>query len=416
MSDLQESIKDFNPWWKGEFQPELRDREIYGKIKKYLKMPQIIAFVGLRRVGKTSLMKTIVKEYLDSGFEQKRIFYFSFDFVRNDDIRELIKTYENIINLNIKEGNYIILLDEIQKIKGWENQLKVLYDVFGKNVKFIISGSESLFIRKNSKESLAGRIFEFKIESLNFREFLLFRSIRYDNSNLYSEELQKLFWEFCLTMGFPELVNVNDKSIIKKYIKDGIIDKVLYKDIQQILGPRDIGALESLLNILMEDPGQMIDLNELAAELKISRQTVSVYISYLELAFLLRKVYNYSGSRRKVERKLKKYYPTIISPNLLMRDDDFSRSKVFEWLIVTQLNAEFFWRDSFKNEVDIIMEDKTPIEVKYGKIDISGLKAFMKKFKQKKGIVITSKEKRKYENDGLEINLIPAYEYFMKSP
>ncbi|MFH1261732.1 MAG: ATP-binding protein [Candidatus Micrarchaeota archaeon] len=416
MSNLQENIKDFNPWWKEDFQPKLRNREVYGKIKKYLDMPQIIAFVGLRRVGKTSLMRKIIKEYLDEGFEKKQIFYFSFDFFRNDDIRELIKTYENMVNVNIKEGKYIILLDEIQKIEGWENQLKILYDVFGKNAKFIISGSESLFIRKNSKESLAGRIFEFTIEPLNFREFLVFRDIKYDNINLYSDELQKLFWEFCLTMGFPELVNVNDKTIIKKYIKEGIVDKVLYTDIQQILGLRDIMALESLLNILMEDPGQMIDLDELSAELKISRQTVSIYISYLEAAFLLKKLYNYSGSRRKVERKLKKYYPTIISPNLLMREDDLSRSKVFEWLVVTQLNAEFFWRDSFKNEVDIIMEDKTPIEVKYGKIDFAGLKVFMKKFKQKKGIVITSKEKRAYKENDSEIKLIPAYEYFMKSP
>lgn len=416
MSNLQDNIKDFNPWWKEDFQPKIRDREIYRKIKKYLDMKHIIALVGLRRVGKTSLMRKIIKEYLDNGFEKKHILYFSFDFFPSNDIRELIKTYEDMMNVDIKKGNYLILLDEIQKIDGWENQLKILYDIFGKNTKFIISGSESLFIRKNSKESLAGRIFEFKIEPLSFREFLVFRELKYNNVKLYSDELQKLFWEFCLTMGFPELVNIHDKTIIKKYIKEGIVDKVIYRDIQQILGIRDIAALESLLNILMEDPGQMVDLDELAAELKISRQTVSTYISYLEAAFLLKKLYNYSGSRRKVERKLKKYYPTIISPNLLMKEDDFSRSKVFEWLIVTQLNAEFFWRDSFKNEVDIIMEDKTPLEVKYGKVDFSGLKVFMKKFKQKKGIVISSKEKRKYNKDNFKIEIIPAYEYLIKHP
>jgi hypothetical protein len=160
----------------------------------------------------------------------------------------------------------------------------------------------------------------------------------------------------------------------------------------------------------------MADLNELAAELKISRQTISSYVYYLEAAFLLNKLYNYSGSRRKVERKLKKYYPEIISVDLLMRDDDHSRSRVFEWFVVTRLGAEFFWRDPFKNEVDVIMADGTPLEIKYGKIDLAGIKAFMRKFKRKKGIVITHREKGTRKEDGFEINLIPAYEFLLRFP
>lgn len=414
MANIKDAIRDFNPWWTGDFDPGLKQRKIYGQVQKFLATPQIIALVGLRRVGKTSIMRQIVKDYLGKGFGKMRIFYFSFDEFRDSDIRDILRAYEDMAGIDLKGGECLVLLDEIQKIDGWENQLKALYDVYGKKIKFIISGSESLFIRKNTKESLAGRLFEFKIEPLSFSEFLVFKGMKYDNVNLHYDELRRAFWEFAQTMGFPELVAVKDKDFIRKYLKEGIIDKVLYRDIQQILGIRDAPAMESILNVFMEDPGQMRDMNELAAELRISRQTVSSYVSYLEAAFLIKKLYNYSGSRRKVERKLKKYYPAIISVDLLMRDDDFSRSRVFEWLVVTQLGAEFFWRDSFKNEVDSVLKDGTPIEIKYGKIDFSGLKAFMRKFKQKRGILITSTEKRVHKEEGYEIELIPAYEFLLE--
>lgn len=105
---------------------------------------------------------------------------------------------------------------------------------------------------------------------------------------------------------------------------------------------KDIGVLESLLEIIMEEPGQLIQLTDLSKELKVSRQTLSNYFFYLEESFLIRKLYNFSRNKRKPERKLKKYYPSILL-DLNFKDDDISKSKAFEWLVVTRLNAEFFW-------------------------------------------------------------------------
>ena len=158
-----------------------------------------------------------------------------------------------------------------------------------------------------------------------------------------------------MTQGFPELVGIKDKGVIKKYIRESIVEKVIYRDMPKLFKIKDITIIESLLNILMEEPGQLIELSDLAKELKISRQTLSNYLRYLEEAFLLRKLYNFSRSRRKVERKLKKYYPTIVSVDLLFREDELSKSKVLEWFLVNQLKAEFFWRDPYKNEVELIL-------------------------------------------------------------
>jgi predicted AAA+ superfamily ATPase len=415
MPKIKDVLRDLNPWWKEEFRIEYKQRGIYDQIKKFIPLPQIIAFTGLRRVGKTTLMLKIIEDAIEDGFDSRAIIYFSFDEFREVEIRAVMNEYEELMEREIGNGKYLLLLDEIQKLSNWENQLKSFYDVFGKRIKIIISGSESLYIRRKRKETLAGRIFEFKVELLTFKEFLLFKEVNFEPVGLYERELAKLFNEFTSTFGFPELVNIKEKDVIKKYVKESIVEKVVYRDIPGLFKIKDISVIESLLNVIMEEPGQLIELSGLAKELKISRQTLSNYLMYLEESFLIKKLYNYSGSRRKTERKLKKYYPAVISADLLFREDDLSKSRVFECLVVNQLNAEFFWRDPYKNEVDIVTTngEPVPIEVKYGKMDFKGLLAFMKRFNVKEGYVISRDKEEIRKINGRVISVVPASKFFL---
>lgn len=419
MTDIKDALLDFNPWWRQEFSLDFKERELFERISKFLNLPQIIAFTGLRRVGKTTLMLKIVKDKIHDGFEPKNILFFSFDEFKDTEIREVVKEYERMLEKDITKEKYLFLFDEIQKVRNWEEQIKTLYDVFKKNIKMVISGSESLFIRKKTKESLAGRIFEFKIDALSFKEFLNFRDVnmpKISQPQLYEKELLQLFKEYISSSGFPELCTTQDKEIISKYIKESVVEKIIFRDIPNIYKIEDISKLYSIIGIFMEEPGQIIELSELSSELGISRQTLSTYLKYLEDSFLIRKLYNFSKNKRKIERKLKKYYPTIISPTLLFKDDSLSQSKVFEWLIVNQLKAEFFWRDPFKNEVDVVLEKEnkiTPIEVKYGKIEAEGLKRFMLKFNAKKGYIITLDRELEQEFDKKTISILPAYKFLL---
>ncbi len=416
MAKIKDALLDSNPWWREEFEVEFKEREIYRRLQKFLPPPQIIALTGLRRVGKTTLMLKIGEDAARSGLDPRNIIYFAFDEFREVEIREVMKGYEELMERDLRDGKYLLLLDEIQKLNGWEDQLKRIYDTFGKNVKIVISGSESLFIRKKSRETLAGRLFEFKVEPLSFGEFLTFRGVDYRPVGLHERELARSFNEFRLTMGFPELVGIKDRDVIKKYIKESVVEKVVYRDLPTLFRVRDISIVESLLNIFMEEPGQLVEISELAKELKISRQTLSNYLTYLEEAFLVRKLYNFSRSRRKVERKLKKYYPGVISADLLFGKDDLSRSKVFEWLVVNQLKAEFFWRDPYRNEVDAVLMGRkpVPVEIKFGKPDFKGLLTFMKKFGSTEGYVVSLDEEYKRKLDGKTISVIPAFKFLLR--
>ncbi len=402
------ALESGNKWWKEDFSLEYKDREIYVKIEKFVKERQIIALIGLRRTGKTTLMLKIVKDN-PLKLDKRHIVYFSFDEFKDARIDEVIRAYSRLMNKDMNKGKYLFLFDEIQKVKNWGEQLKRIYDE-NPNFKIIISGSESLFIRKNSRESLAGRMYEFQIGTLRFREYLFFRGRKFDNLILYKEEILREFRKFLLSSGFPEMID-KEMDISEKYIKENVIEKIIYRDIPQMLPIKDPALLDQIFKIIINDPGEEINLDDLAKDIGISRQTVSLYLDYLEKSFLVRKIYNYSRNARKTQRSLKKYYPTIVLPSLAERKDLFG--KVFETFMVNQLDAAFFWRDSYKNEVDIIRTSPLiALEVKSGNIknvDLYPLKVFMDKFHPKESLIISYDSEKKLG----KIKIVPFYKYLL---
>jgi len=414
MPHIKSVLSELNPWWKGPYRAEYKDRAVYGQIKKFLPLRQIIALTGLRRVGKTTLLLKVAADAIAGGLDPRRIIYFAFDEFKGVEIREVIQAAEELLENDLSGGRTLVLLDEVQKLLDWENQAKALYDLHPR-LKMMISGSESLFIKRKSRATLAGRIFEFQVEPLDFNEYLNFKGDLLSPAGLYAKENKRAYDEYLRTQGFPELVGVRDKVIIQKYIRESIVEKVLYRDIPQLFKIKQITVLESLLGMLMDEPGQLVDLTALGRDLSITRQTLSLYLRYLEESYLIRRLYNYSKNRRKIGRKLKKVYPAIQSPDLLFRDDEKARSKAFECSVVNQLKAEFFWRDPYKNEVDVIRDGTPPlpIEIKSGRIETGGVTAFLRKFKAREGLIISRDEAFVHEENGRRIRIVPAYRYFM---
>jgi len=401
------ALEKSNRWWKEDFKLDYKNRLVYEEINKFMKNRQIISLTGLRRTGKTTLLLKIVSDSIThADYKKEDIMYFSFDDFKNVKLSEIIDSYFELMKKN-GEGHFLFLLDEIQKVAGWEEQLKRIYDE-NRNFKFIISGSESLFIRKGTRESLAGRIFEFQIKTLCFKEFLYFKGKKYDNINLYKKEILFEFKDFLFSNGFPEIINENE-NFLRKYIKENVVEKIIYRDIPQILPIENPEILSQMFSIIAKAPGQIINMDKLANDLNISRQTASNYLDYLEKSFLIRKLYNFSRNPRKTQTRLKKYYPLILFPEEVENREIFG--KVFETFIVNQLNAEFFWRDAYKNEVDIVLKDKEimPIEVKVSDINTKPLSLFIKKFKLKKGTILTYDKEEKIGN----ITLIPFYKYLL---
>ncbi len=405
---IKQELKLLNPFWDKPFSIQYKERVIYQRLQKYIKEPQIISLCGLRRVGKTTILKKIIVDLLKDN-PADSILYFSFDDFQASELLDVIDAFISIHN---KEPIFLIF-DEVQKLPNWAGKVKILYDT-GK-YKIFISGSESLFLRKGTSESLAGRIFEFEVKKLSFLEYLNFIGMGelIKKPQLYEIQLQNELNRYLITAGFPEMIDKKDRMMIRDYIRNAVIEKIVFSDMVKIYPIENPMQLVAMLEIVIDNPGIIIDLVSLSQKLRIHRHTLSKYFKYLEMAHLVVKLYNFSRNRVTSEKSLKKFYPTFLSP-VLLEESEEKMGKLIETTCVLATDTKFFWRGKYKDEVDIIIQrekELLPVEIKYRNqlIQNRGLQKFCKKYKCKEAMVVTKDEREKSEG----ITLVPVYEFLL---
>jgi len=418
-------IEKYNFHWREGFLYNFpKKREVFNKLIDEIKTRQIISLTGMRRTGKSVLLKQII-DYLISVEKVKRenILFYSFD-EEQPKIDDVIKEYESKTSKDILKENakIYIFLDEIQKLENWQNQIKYYYDNYS-NIKFFVSGSSSLFIKKKTRESLAGRIYEFTLYPLSFREFLIFRDKEefIEKPSMFENLLKGEFLSY-LKRQFIEIINENEERA-GKYLQT-LVEKIVYQDIPKVFPIENEDLLMKIIKIISSAPGMILDYKSLSNELGISRVTLSNYFFYLEESFLIRKLYNFSKNNLTSEKKMKKFYLSSTSLFTFL-NNSVEESKLIENLIVVNTGASFFWRTPQKYEVDIVLtknNEVIPIEIKYKNNilpkEVKNLIHFSKDFKIQKAIMITKDfsgvNNFKLENDKiLEINFIPAWRFLL---
>lgn len=409
---IRRLIYEYNPQLTGKkIELPVFKRYLYFELLKWLKKKQIIAITGLRRVGKTVMMRQLMQQFSNSAF-------FSFDEEETQTKEILVYVIDFFLN-NLK-AKYIFL-DEIQYVRDWQGILKRYYDT--KNVKFIVSGSESLDIVK-AKESLAGRIITFKLGTLSFMEFLelkgkKFTRVNYDELIPYKEFFEFEFLDYLYKGAFPEIVNEKDEEVIRKYINDLIVRKIIYRDLPRIFEIKRKDLLFSLFRYVCNNSSNLFEIKNLCNTFKADYKTITNYLFYLREAFLIKISEVYSTSVAKRLRRNKKIYVThpSIAFAVLGYKKDMLIEKILGQYVESLFGKRLFWRDKHKNEVDIVIQNKTikPLEVKFknniSKDDLRGLLRFMEVFELKKGIVITKDIFKKEKINNKEISFLPAW-YF----
>jgi len=419
-------IQTFNPQWtdKKTDTPEFK-REIHEKINKYLNKKQIIALTGIRRVGKTTVMKQLIAE-----MPQKKCIYFSFDEtdLQTKDVLNFVINYF----INNFDAKYLFF-DEIHYIPDWQGILKRHYDTT--DLKFIISGSASLHIRKG-RESLAGRIMYFHLPPLEFREFLalnkeelelkgMLRQI-YEQTLPRKEFFEKMFNEYIYKGGFPEIACENDEEYIRTYIKEMVVRKIILEDIPKIMEIKRKNALYDLFKFACKESSNIFEINNLANMLGMNAETVSNYLLYLKLSYLIKISETYSKSiatRIKKNKKIYTTHPCIAFAVLNYGKNILDVEQLAGQYVETLFAEKFFWRSKEKYEVDAVIEGQDdellPVEIKYrnqiSKKNLKGLLKFCDRFKCKKGIVVTKDWFGEENIDGRKIQYIPAWLYLLKN-
>jgi len=419
-------IYEYNPQIRGKplEVPEFR-RDLYAEIRPWLPKKQAIAIVGLRRTGKTTLMRQLMDE---TGGERKALF-FSFDEEETQKKEVLVFVLDYAINTL---GAATIFLDEIHYVDDWEGTLKRYYDQ--KGLKFILSGSESLEISK-AKATLAGRLVTFQLTPLTFREYLAMKGRNVEPADaalddfpamnrLYlqciteKEYFEHEFLEYLYKGAFPELVHEEDGALIRKYIYDLVVKKIIYQDIPAIFDIKRRDILHELFRYACETSSNLFDIQNLSRIFSVHYETVTSYLFFLRTAFLIRVAKSYTGSPAKRARRNKKLY--VIHPAIACAVLGYDRHQLIEKVlgqyVETLFAGDYFWRDAKKREVDVVRErggTLIPIEVKYqGRIspsDAKNLLAFMDARNLPTGIITTKNLMEKTTAGGKEILCLPAW-------
>jgi uncharacterized protein len=415
------ALIDFNPWWKdGVVPPALtgRKRAVLDEVVRYLDTRQMLLFTGLRRAGKTTLMLQIVAQLLKRGVDRYHIFYFSFD-ERRDDLEILMKEYEVEVAREDLAGKRVYLFfDEIQKLKDWSSRIKILYDL-NPSFKCFLSGSAQINLMRESRESLAGRFFDFVVTPLTFDEYLAFQGqeIDRDRESFFEKTIRQSLEGYLRTGGFIEALSL-DEGMLRRYFRESLIERVIFADIPAAFRFDVPELLYRLLNVVASRPGLYLDYKSLGNDLDVDQRTVSQYFSYLVYSLFVQRLYNYSANLLRTEKKLKRVYLSSTAFTFAL-NPQAEWAAILEQFFVNLLGATFFLRTPQKEEIDIIYvrEGTTiPVEVKIRdtvrRSDAAFMMRYMVRNDLKNGLIITKDLETKYVENEIEVRVIPYWKYW----
>jgi uncharacterized protein len=290
---MEALLYQYNPWWEDTVKNTgIRPREKYLKeLRSYSELKQIAILTGLRRVGKTTLMKLIIEELIVSGVDPRYILYVSLDdyLLSKKSIIDIVNEYRKTHKIKVGDKVYLFL-DEVAYKEDFHIQLKNIYD--SQNAK-IFAASSSASMLRDKKASLSGRSVTLEIKPLDLYEYLFFKDI---NLKIRDKQLYKsYFLEYCKTGGMPENV-LNPR---REYLMN-LLDDIIQKDITAFHGIKNHQILRDYFTLLMERSGKQCSINKLGKILNISPDTSKRYLNYFESAYLIHLLPRWGKSNQKL--------------------------------------------------------------------------------------------------------------------
>lgn len=371
------------------------EREIAG----YLKKKEIIAVVGPRQCGKTTLLKHIfsgLKKAVFIDFEDREALG-----LFNEDIKSFVELYV--------KGNDYLFIDEFQYAEEGGKNLKYIYD--NHNIKIFISGSSVSGLSIHGIKYLVGRVFVFNLYPFSFEEYL-----NHKESKLYRLYLKKrlskpiidrispFFNEFCIFGGYPRVILAKSNGE-KEIILKNIYNTYFLKEIKEILNLPDDYKLSRLIHALALQIGNMINYNELTDITGFRHHELMNYMNMLEKTFIcLKSQPFYTNKRTELVKTPKIFFLDNGFRNFVLKEFQPIRNRQDKGVLYENFAASEivkagldvkYWRTKSKAEVDFVIEKNgkiLPVEIKSAikspKLTKSFF-SFISKYKPKRSIMLS---------------------------
>jgi len=429
---IEKYLYEQNVHWQNQPYDAGIERESLELIKILIDTDQIIAISGVRRSGKSFLLKQIINQLIDTGIKIENILFVNlelpfFSLEQNTDILDkIVLEYKKMKN---PHGKIYFFLDEIQSIPNWETWVKYNYDLYKGKIKFFITGSNSELLSSEFATKLSGRVIEKKLFPFSFKELLTYYNISVSDSQdiiLKKEQIMHYFDMYLNFGSMPETL-ANSSLEIKRELLSSYLNAILFKDIVPRFSVRDSLLIQNLTMYLMGNNSSLLNYKKIANILHSNRNTIRDYINYIEKAclnFTISK-FDYSQKTQFLSSK-KSYFIDNGFINLLAFRFSLNKGNLLENIVFLHLKKKYDNVYYFKNqgECDFIvyqyMKEKMAIQVTYKldeknrKRELKGLKLGCEKIELKEGNILTYNDYDTIQYDGIKISVLPVWDWLLK--
>lgn len=298
------------------------DRPLYTqKIMEYVDTPFIKILTGIRRCGKSTILKLIMQKLRERGIEEKQIVSYCFDSMEYDGYTAQ-QMYQKLKSSLQPDKRTYLFLDEVQEIDNWEKIVNSLATDF--NVDIYVTGSNSRMMSSEISTYLTGRYISFRIYTLSFAEYLDFKS-RYTETAAPKQELI----DYIKLGGFPA-VHLHTYTAAEVYtIVRDIYNSTIFSDIVRRNQLRKVDQLERVVKYAFNNVGNTFSAKSISDYLKsehrkIDNETVYSYLEKLEKAYILHRCLRYDLKGRELLKTQEKFYlaDTALRYSVLGYDDN----------------------------------------------------------------------------------------------
>lgn len=283
------------------------NRPIYvDSIMVYVDTPFVKILTGVRRCGKSTILKMLIDKMKEQGIRNGQILHYSFDSLEYEDIKTAKALFEHLKQHLFSEGKTYLFLDEIQEVKSWEkvvNSLMTDYDV-----DIYVTGSNSRMMSSEISTYLTGRYIAFRIFPLSFSEYMIFRKEYAKVLDSRSELVNYL-----RLGGFPA-VHLQKYAPDEVYtiVKD-IYNSTIFTDIVRHNQIRKVDQLERIVKFAFDNVGRTFSAASISKYLKsenraIDNETVYNYLSKLESAYILHRCSRFDVQGKEILKTQEKFY------------------------------------------------------------------------------------------------------------
>jgi predicted AAA+ superfamily ATPase len=424
-----EILNDWNYWQKdsdafGEYldRPEYQD-----KIKLFRESGEIIVLTGIRRSGKSTLLKLEMKA-LSEIVDRKCLLYVNFEDLRlyncdNEDILSLIfTTYRENIN---PDGEVYLFLDEVQNIFGWEKWVYTLYEL--NQAKIYVTGSSSKMLSSDISTALSGRHLSIEVYPLTFAEYISFKGLNCGNLLDYTSkkiQINRLFNEYLEFGGFPKIATL--RAELKHEDLISYFNTILVKDIAGRYNI-DYNKLENLTYYLLSNDTKQNSINSISKALGYNYATVESYVSALKEAYMLFSIRNYDHSLKKQLKSDNKYYSVDTGfVNAVSFRFSENIGRLYENVVFNELKRrgyEIFFLNQNNSECDFIIKERDEITGAYQvcydlnnnnlQREVGGVVMACKNFGLDKGYIVTESRSELMRFDGIDIEVMAITQFLL---